>query len=29
MCRGPQKLDQKSNFWGFIFMAKYSLEFKL
>ena len=29
ICRGPQKLDQKSNFWGFIFMAKYSLEFKL
>ena len=29
LCRGPQKLDQKSDFWGFIFMAKYSLEFKL
>jgi transposase-like protein len=25
----PQKLDAKSNFWGFSFMAKYSVKFKL
>jgi len=25
----PQKLDTKSNFWGFSFMAKYSVKFKL